>query len=188
MLALARPLAVKQRRRHGLRSIDRRRLVRDQGTHHARAARNRVGLNVGEPGKRLDQWIVDALLRIGARLSDTADREIDNTAIAHAHRRLPKTQPLDRPRPEILDKHVRRIDQPPQDLRAVGPLEVDRDRALAAVAGNEHRRKIADRRPRPARHIAPERLHLDDVGALIGQRHGRYGARDHTRQIDYPDP
>ena len=79
---------------------------------------------------------------------------------------------------EILDQHVGFGREPAHDLAALGLLEIDRDRAFAAVAGVEIGGveplavlAFEERRPPAARVVARSRpLDLDDVGAEVGER------------------
>jgi hypothetical protein len=55
------------------------------------------------------------------------------------HRRLVEAEAFHRAGPEILHQHVGAGDQLAHDRSRFGPLEVERQRSLAAVRGDEQR-------------------------------------------------
>ncbi len=85
--------------------------------------------------------------------------------------------------PQALDEDVGPVGEAEHDLAASLVPEVDGQRALPRVRGEEHRALALQKRRAPrARVIAAERLHLDDVRAergeqLRGRRPGE-GGRD----------
>ena len=89
--------------------------------------------------------------------------------------------------PEILHQDVRLRDQLGEHLAAGRALDVDRQRTLAAVRRDEQRGELAvlvDGGAAAAGDIAADRLDLQNVGALIRQKHGRERARHHAGQIE----
>ena len=87
---------------------------------------------------------------------------------------------------EILHQHVAVLDQPVEDLLALGVLGVDRDRALVAV---EHREIEAvgafHVAQLPARDVADARpLDLDAVGAHIAEQLRAGRTRLHVREVE----
>ena len=92
-------------------------------------------------------------------------------------------------RPEVLHQHVGPLDQTAHDLEPGWRLEVDGDRALAAVGRHEQGGELAggiDRLPAAPRDVAGKRLDLDHVGPLVGQERGGERARNHAREIHHP--
>ena len=70
-------------------------------------------------------------------------------------------------------------------------LEVDRERALAAVGRDEQGGELAgrvDRLAAAARDVAARRLDLDHVGALVGQEHRGERAGHHAGEVDTCTP
>ena len=66
--------------------------------------------------------------------------------------------------------------------------EVQRERALAAIRDVEQAGHAAARRAHRAQHVArARRLHLDHVGALVGEDRGGERARDHGRAVHDAD-
>ena len=96
---------------------------------------------------------------------------------AHLHHRLcSQPQSVHHPRSEVLDHHIRRIDQPPRSLHAPRVLQIQHDASLAAVP-----RRVRGRIP----HRPPRRVHLDHLGALIGQQHPRHWPGNVLPEIDH---
>jgi hypothetical protein len=95
--------------------------------------------------------------------------------------------------PEVLQQHVRGLDEPAEHLRAVLVLQVDSDRPLAGVLGEERDAEapgaelgIGAELPRQV--TRARQLHLHDVGAeqrqlVTGERPGK-----HVGQVQDPDP
>ena len=122
-------------------------------------------------------------------VAEAGDRDVDEPWVQAAHDLLGEPQPGDDPRPEVLNENVRGGYDPFDDLDAFGPLEVDRDRAFAAVVVHEWRGQGPALAPESPHLVAAVgALDLDDVRALVTEQHGRERARDHCRQIDDPDP
>src|SRR6185437_929329 len=82
-------------------------------------------------------------------------------------------EPLRRAGPEVLDEDIRFADQAFEDPAVAVVLQVESDATLVAVVGLEVRRVSAALVA--AVGIAVRALHLDDVGAEIGEHHS--GAR-----------
>jgi hypothetical protein len=80
------------------------------------------------------------------------------------------------PGTKILHQHVGLRHKLGQNLAANFAFDVDRQRALAPVRGDEQRGEFAglvDGGAAAARDIAADRLDLEHVGALVGEEHGR---------------
>ncbi len=102
----------------------------------------------------------------------------------------PEAEPLHGARPEVLHQHVGLRHQLGQNLAADVALDVDRQRALATVRGDEQRRELTglvDRGAAAARDVAADRLDLEHVGALVGEEHRRERSRHHAGQIQHAD-
>ena len=98
-----------------------------------------------------------------------------------------ETEALHGAGPEILHQHIRLRDQLGEHLAPGRAFDVDRQRTLAAVRRDKERGKLAvlvDRGAAAAGDIAADRLDLQDVGALIRQKHGRERARHNASQIE----
>jgi hypothetical protein len=88
-------------------------------------------------------------------------------------------------RPKALDEHVGLVCEAEHDLASPVGGEVERERALAGVRGEEQRPLAVDERGAPgARVVAGDGLDLDDVGAERGEQLGRRRAGDGCRDVD----
>ena len=106
MLTLARSLSCQQRRRDRLRRRHAGQLVGNHGAHHPRPAGLAIALDRSQTGQRLDDRIVEALLAVRTRLSDAADRDVDQVRLDGSHDRLTDPQPIDGARAEVLYEDV----------------------------------------------------------------------------------
>src|SRR5262249_50257804 len=160
VLPLAGPFAGKKGGGYRLGGKDRGGLVGDNRADHPWPARLRSRLEVGEARQALDYRVVYPLLGIGPPLADAADRDIDQPGIFGAQRRPAEAKAFHRPRPKILDQYIRAANQLAHDCRRLGPLQVERQRTLAAVRRDEQRGEFtrrANRLSALARDIAAER-------------------------------
>src|SRR5258708_39015860 len=87
--------------------------------------------------------MVDALLDIGSGLADAADRYIDQARMAPAQFIGPEAEPLHGAGTKILHQYVGLGHELGQNFAANFALDVDRQRALAPVRGDEQRREFA---------------------------------------------
>jgi len=63
-------------------------------------------------------------------------------------------------------------------------VQVEWQRALAAVARHEVARFAGRQRRQQAHRVTLDRLHLDDVGAALGEDLGAEGDRDELAELD----
>ena len=173
MLAAAATLARQQRRGNRLSRGHRRGLVGDDGAHHTWLASAMVGLDLGQSRKRLNDRIVHALLSIGSVLTKARDRDVDDVRAYLAHHIFAEAHALDGTRPKVLHQHVGGGDELLEYSKTIFGFDVDRERALGAVARQERRGHAAVVDADAAHQLACWRLDLDHVGALVGQHHGR---------------
>jgi hypothetical protein len=163
-------------------------LVRQDGAHQARRRLVRARLHGGEAAERLDQRVVDRLLGVGPGLAEAADGDVDDAGRRGAHRRLAEAHALGDAGAEVLHEDVGARGQAQQRLHRRRVLQVERDRALAAVVveegGGEAAAPVG---PEPGVVAAGARvLHLDHLGPLVGQQHGGGGPRDHGGEVHDP--
>src|SRR6266536_5449404 len=187
MIALPSLLAGVERRCHRLRGEHGGSLVTYDGSDHLRTVRYRLRLDIGKARQALNDRIIDALLHIRAGLADAADRDIDQARMALAQLIDAKAEALHGAGPEILHHDVRLRDQPGENLTAGRAFDVNRQRTLAAVRRDEQRGELAvlvDRGTAAPGDVAADRLDLQNVGALIRQKHGRERTRHHAGQIE----
>src|SRR4029079_13917037 len=75
--------------------------------------------------------------RIGPGLAEAGDRAIDQPRVLVLHAVVGEAVLVERRGLEILDQHVALPDQLANQLAPSGLGEIDRDRALVAIAGEE---------------------------------------------------
>ena len=88
----------------------------------------------------------------------------------------PEAEPLHGAGTKILHQHVGLRHELGQNFAANFAFDVDRQRALATVRGDEQRGELAglvDGGAAAARDVTADRLDLEHVGALVGEEHGR---------------
>ena len=97
-----------------------------------------------------------------------------------------EAEPLERAGPEVLDEHVRIVDERQQDVPVGGDLEVEDDRALVAV-DQLPPQAFAIARVAPceaAEGVATGVFDLDDVGAVVGEVAGAVRTGENGRQVE----
>src|SRR5260370_36306088 len=185
MLALAGSLARQQRRGDRLRRGDRGQLVGKDGPQQSGTRFVRAGLNRRQPGKALDHRVVSRLCRVWTLLAEAADRDIDDLRRDGADGPLPDPEALGDAGTKVLDKDIGASGKLQQGLAAALRFQVENDRALVAVVVEERGRKSAPAVGAAARRVAAiRRLHLDHIGALVGEDHRRERPRHIRGQID----
>ena len=130
---------------------------------------------------RLSDQIEAAAIAVRTGMPEPGDRAIDQTRVERMHRVIAEPETIERAGSEVLDEDVRRCRQRAHQCRALGALQVDRDRAFVAI----------DEVERPERTgfgfatgFAIERLDLDHVGAEIGEQHRAISARNDVGTVD----
>ncbi len=182
-LAAAGFLARQQGDRNGVGDRQRGDLVGQDGRRVARLAADRH--QGGDAGLALDDVVIGRLAAIGPAVAVAVQRRIDQARIARAHRLMREAELFDLLRPHRMHENVGAGDQPPQRVRGRGLLEIEHQRALAAVEPHEQRRHVRRaRRAGVARRIALGRLDLDDVGAHVAEHLRRQRPGDHRSQIE----
>ena len=174
-----------QRREHRGRGVHAGRQVgdRDAGTHREALA---LAGQAHAAGERLHDDVVGRLVAVGAVLPEAADRAPDQRGLLGPELRRRQSQPLAHAGAEVLDHDVAFERQPPHDVDARRRLHVDHDRALVAVDGEVVGAVGTDEvRRHAAGDVAHRRLHLDDVGAEVGQHLRAERPGQHLRQIEH---
>ena len=148
-----------------------------------------------QPADRLHDEVVAGLPRIRAVRAEAGDREVHEVRVERGERGVPEPEPGQPTDPVVLDQHVRRAEEAPQDLAPGVGLEVDTDRALVPVDGEEvgggarARGSVTDPRRSPApRRVAVGRLDLDHVRAEVGEQHRAVRPGEDRRAVGDPDP
>jgi hypothetical protein len=186
--ALPGALPLEQGRHDRERRPGRRAEVDDRGAD-AHVGTPLLARDAHDPRVRLHQRVVPGQVRERAVPAEGTDRAVDEAIARGADVVRPDAEPLGRPRPEALDEHVRARRETEEDLPAPRRREVEPERALARVRGEEeHAPAGRELRPPGPRLVASSRmLHLDDVRSeraddLRAVRAGERGAH-----VDHPD-
>ena len=185
---LARARAAQEREHHGLEGGHSREHVRDGGAHAEGRAVGRAR-DAHEAALALDHRVVSWPATPGAVRPVAGDGGVDEAWDPLRHLRVREAQPVEGAGPEVLDEHVRRLQQAPEEVAAAGILQVQRHSALPAVHGEEVDALALDEGGAPApRVVALARLlDLDHVRARV--RHGlrAVGAGQDAGEIDDAD-
>src|SRR6202051_4092403 len=132
--------STKQRGCDGLRCGHARGVIGNDWGDHLRPPGLAIALDVGEPRHRLNNRIVGPLTRVRTPLAEPGDRNVDEVATQRADRIFAEADALRGARPKVMDQSISSRDQLINQLAAAIGLEIDRERALIAVAG--HKRRI----------------------------------------------
>ncbi len=149
-----------------------------QRQHDVEGMRGQSLLGVNR-GRRADDLLVALPARVGPLGAESRDRAVNRAGIELLDLVVSDAQLVGYARLEILDDDVGLFGQVEGDLQPPGLLEVERDALLAAVP--DHEGVLA------SHGVAVGALHLDDVGALLCQQHGREGAGDILAEVEHPD-
>jgi hypothetical protein len=181
-------LAAREERRENAGDAD------DGGTVVRGVAGQPAGRTVGEPrgmeraggGERGQRLGAPRGARPGE--AEVGEREVDETGMAAAHLGGREPVPALLVRPEVLDQDVGVLAEPAEAPPAVGRVQVDDGAAFVGVAIEEGQRTVGGREPAgegraQAVGITARRLHLDHVGAEIGEQAPRERAAQ-VRQLD----
>src|SRR3970040_2366291 len=89
-------------------------------------------------------------------------------------RPVPQPGPLERADVVVVHHDVGPADQAPDDLDALGALQVEGDAVLVAVGGGEvvAERVVEERGPGAAVVTGADALDLDDLRPVVGEQHG----------------
>src|SRR6516225_5787658 len=146
---------------------------------------------VAEPGggggaaRALGDVLVDLAILVGAG-AEALDRGHDHARIGLVNVLPGQPHAVERAGREIFHQHVAVLDQPIEDLLALGMLGVDGDRALAAVEHGEIEAvgafDVAQLAAGDVTHAGP--FDLDHVGAHIGEQLRAGRARLHVGEIE----
>src|SRR5262249_55798007 len=104
-------------------------------------------------------------------------------------RRVVESELRERAGPEVLDDHVRSVDEPIENRASLEPLEVERHAFLVAVDTHEVRAlAVHEWRTPGARVVALAGLFdFDHARAHVGEQHRAVRTRQHARQIENGD-
>ena len=182
------PGAGQQRRQHAGHDLLRGDVVGDR-------RRDRRGLAaVGAGGAdqtagRLGRQVGPLLLGVRADRPEGRAGGVHEAGVAGGEVVVAQAPVVHRPGLEVRDDDVRGVDETAEHVLAARPAQVDRDAALAAVAGAEVGAATVARGDRqPAGLVAPTgQFDLDHVGAELRQHRRRLGALDEQAGLEDAD-
>ncbi len=186
------PVPLVQRRQHAVRAVDPGQQVADRHAHALRVVR--AGARQGhEAGLALGDLVVPGAAALRPVVPEPGDGEHDEARVALQQGVDAQAEAVQHPGAEVLHEHVGPVDEL-EERRLVGVgLEVERDRLLVAVRGQEvrglARTLLPDERRAPAtRVVAPlGHLHLDDARAQVAQHHGGVRPGQRPGEVDDDD-
>jgi hypothetical protein len=95
-----------------------------------------------------------------------------------------QTQAIHRAGSEVLNDHIRRLNQLANHLESFCALQIHRDASLIAIEVAE----IAGTKPfQTARPVTLQRLDLDDVSTQVSQDHAAGRTHDRMTKVQYPN-
>ncbi len=178
MAALPGPVPPAQRRKDADRRDGSRSVVRSLERRHGHA------VHLEHPGQRLDRQVVPGDVRPWPVLAEPRDRTVDDRRVHRPRARLVDAELGRHAAPEALDHDVRPAEQALRDGMALGLVHRQPEKALVAVDAQEIRALAAETRWVVAAGITHSRaLHLDHVGAQIGQHLRRPRPRQQAAEI-----
>src|SRR2546421_4478965 len=174
LLADAAALADEEGREHRLRG-ERRRVVIDERDADI-LRRTAEALERHDASHALQHRVEPRAVDERPGGAEGRSRAVDEAWVEGAQPRFADAQPVGHARAHVLHDHVGVTREPLDDGASLGRLEVDGDRALAAVPREEAGLLAGG--------IALERLDLDYVGVEIGEPRRRVVDGDGRRQVD----
>lgn len=131
---------------------------------------------------------------VPARLvAEAANRGVDQAGIAGREGVVVETEAVHDAGGEVLDDDVGVVDQAQQYVAGLGLLQVQHERPLVAIGRLEHPAVVAGfvvggERAGVAEEVAARRLHLDHVGALVGEQRRAERPGEGLGEVDDPHP
>ena len=131
----------------------------------------------------MDDRRVGGAAALGAGLAEAGDRQHHEPGVHRQHVLEGEAELGHDPGPVVLDDDVGFGDELQHQLPRPLRQEVDADGALAGVLLVEVAPDAVDLAAHEAGHVTLRGLHLQDVGAEVGQHAGGEGARQHPGEV-----
>ena len=151
------------------------------------------GITLARPAAgALGDHVVARLVAVGAPVAETGDGTIDDVFLDLLHGVVVEFQPFHDARCEVLQQDIALLDELLDQLHPLGGFHVDAHASLSPVhrdgVGALRNVVLGDAKRKPSFVGAGlVLLHLDDVGAHVGQSLRCMGPRQHPREIQYGD-
>ena len=191
MLSGARAQAMDDRTHHGIGGVQPGYLVRDQRRQVAWAS---IAIGARKqccrPARGLDDIVIGLQPGIGPTRSEAYAMRVDDVGGQFTDGVVVEAQPCDRFGANVVDEDVGVAQQVAQYASVGILLEIEQERLLAAVERDItrcHPRRACGTR-RVAKDIPAGCLHLDDLGAEIGEDLGAIGPENDRGHVDHAQP
>ena len=177
-----------ERREDAGDQVERTDVIGDERSHR----RWRVAVAAGgadEAAGGLSGEIRTTTARIGPHRPERAPRGPDDAGIDGGQFVVAEPPALKRARREVADDDVRAFDKATERIGALLLPEVQRQAALAAIAGDERgaAQIICGEGNVAARVAYAGQFDLDDIGAHVAQQRGRLRPLDQERRFEHPN-
>ena len=157
--------------------------LRDAGTNGRPA---RLPGDAHDAAHALHNHVQRPLAGIGAVLSEAGYGGVDDARVALRQDGVVEAQPAHGARRQVLDDHVRAVDEPEECVAASGHGQVECDAQLSAVDAHEVGALAVDEGAAGAGAVANlGLLDLDDLCAEVGQGCARERARQDVRNVQH---
>src|SRR5687767_3941135 len=187
LLTLAAPLALDQGKQDPLNGVQTGEIIRDSDADPGGLTIRKAG-DIHQPGFTLNDDVVAGTLRSRTVLSVAADRAIHQPGVDRGDLLIAEPERRQAAGAKVLHQHIRRLNQPLEDVATRSGLQVERDTLLASVDGAEIRARSLDQWwPRPRFVAVPGLLDLQDLGSHVAEQHGAERTGENACQIDDAD-
>ena len=133
--------------------------------------------------------VVPGALRQRSGLPVAGERADDEARVRGEQRRVRHAEPVEDPRPELLDEHVVAPRERQERLAPRRLLQIEAGAALVAVQREEDRRRVPACAAACAAGSRPLRvLELVDLGPEVAEHHRRERPRQEARPVEDLDP
>jgi hypothetical protein len=184
MLALPCPLARKQGSRERLCCSLCGQLVQDE-LADLLGTTDPASLDPGHARVGLDDRIVGAKTGSGSDLTESRDRNVDESGIGDSKVVVSEAKPRSNAWTKVLHNDVRGESKPANEVATLILTQIDGDRPLAPVQDMEHPREAVTATPYVSLDIAStDALDIDDLRSLVGEQRSRHRSRYDRRQIE----
>jgi hypothetical protein len=165
---------VKQRGGYTIGEERRGEVVEHRAEHHLRPV-GAAALEHRHAGEALQHLVEPALVAERSAVPVAGQAGIDEARIDRPKPRVVDPEPGRHRRTEIFGQNIGGSDHPMQHLQALGLLQIECERALAAV-GAEKEAALSRQTGRELTQPALRRLNFDHVGTEIGKQRTAIGA------------
>src|SRR5271156_1068516 len=146
-------LTLEQRGRDAVGEERRGEIIEDRAQHHLRLV-GPAALKNRHPAEALQDLVEAALLAQRSAVAVAGQPAIDQPRVDRLEPRVVDAEPGRHRWPEILDQNVGGLDHPVEDCQPFRLLQIERERALAAVGAEKEAALACKARRKLAQHVA----------------------------------